>query len=168
MLFAMFALYGTPTIQKASCSAWGLWGDGAFSFAHSHISISIACNLDSQHWPTIVTHVLSNNLGMLGRILGRLTGMWDETILSRVVIESVYVRGNVIDLFILWQGCKTSMRFATVIRLQRDAGSLCGLKVGEGSFLYVAGLCNPSKPSKNVDKQIPEMKSSPTPGWICP
>lgn len=24
MLFAMFDLYGTPTIQKASCSAWGL------------------------------------------------------------------------------------------------------------------------------------------------
>lgn len=142
------------------------WGS-LFSHIQRH-SITIPCVLDAQHWLTIVTHVLSNNLGMLGRILSRLTGMWDETIMSRVVIEGVHVCGNVIDLFILWQGCKASVRFATVIQLRWETGRHCGMKVGEGSFSYVAGPRNPSKPSKNVDKQIPEMKSSPAPGWICP
>lgn len=38
-------------------------------------SITIPVSADPQHWLTIVTHVLSNNLGMLGGILSSLTGM---------------------------------------------------------------------------------------------
>lgn len=30
--------------------------------------------------------------------------MWDEAILTRVAVEAVPVCGDVIDLFILWQG----------------------------------------------------------------
>lgn len=54
------------------------------------------------------------------------------------------------------------------VALERESGSYCATEEGEGSFSYVEGPRNPSKPSKNVDKQIPEMKSSPAPGWMCP
>lgn len=75
MLFAMFALCRTPTIQKAPRSARGLWGEGASFFStFRQIALPSPCVLDPQHWLTIVTHVLSNNLAMLGRILSRLTG----------------------------------------------------------------------------------------------
>lgn len=124
LLFATFALYRTPTIQTAFCSARGLWSERAFPFPHSSWWHLITMCADHQHWLTIVTHVLSNNLGMLGGILSRLTGMWDETILTCVVTEAVHVCGNVIDLFILWQECKASVRFATVMRIQRDRATL--------------------------------------------
>lgn len=124
-------------------------------------SITARRVLDPLHWLTIVTRVLSNNLGMLGGILSRLTGMWDETISSRVAIEGVHVCGIVIDLFILWQGCKASVRFATVMRLRkRDGEPLWDKGGGKVAPRTWRGPRNPYKPSKNVDKQIPEMKSS--------
>lgn len=139
MLFAMFALYRTPTIQKDSFPAWGLWGDDAFfSPTFRHISITITCNSDPQHWLTIFTCVLPNNLGMLGGILSRLTDMWDEAILTRVAVEVMPVCGDVIDLFILWQGCKTSVRFATVIRLWWETGEPL-LDEGGGRYLLACG-----------------------------
>lgn len=138
-LFAMFALYRTPTIQKASFAAWGLWGDDAFPVpTFIGISITITCNSDPQHWLTIVTCVLPNNLGMLGGILSRLTDMWDEPISTRVAVEAVAVCGDVIDLFILWQRCQTSVRFATVIRLRWELGEPL-LDEGGGRYLLVCG-----------------------------
>lgn len=59
-----------------------------FFSTFTRISITITCNSDPQHWLTIVTCVLPNNLGMLGGILSRLTDMWDEAISTRVVVES--------------------------------------------------------------------------------
>lgn len=93
-----------------------------FFSTFTRISITITCNSDPQHWLTIVTCVLPNNLGMLGGILSRLTDMWDEAISTRVAVEAMAVCGDVIDLFILWQRCQTSVRFATVIRLWRELG----------------------------------------------
>lgn len=46
-----------------------------FLFHIQSRSITARRVLDPQHWLTIVTRVLSNNLGMLGGILSRLTGM---------------------------------------------------------------------------------------------
>lgn len=86
---------------------------GSFSFSpHSGWWHLIFVHLDQQHWLTIVTLVLSNNLGMLCRILSRLTGMWDETIWTYVAMEALNACGNVIDLFTLWQEFKAGVRFA--------------------------------------------------------
>lgn len=149
--FAMSALCRTPTFQTAQQGVYEM--SKLFNFCIRTRTINAT---------TFVNHALSNNLGMLGWILSRLTGTWDGTVLTGVVMEGVRVCGIVIDSFIslcdFLLYCNAASRYGRAI---------VGWRWGEGSFSYVAGPHNPSKPSKNVDKQIPGMKSSPAPGWMC-
>lgn len=94
--------------------------------------------------------------------------MWDEAIWTYVAMEAVHACGNVIDLFTLWQGFKAGVRFAhRNADSERDTEPSWDEGGGKVASQTVAGPRNNSKPSKNVDKQIPGMKSSSAPGWIC-
>lgn len=86
MSFAMFDLSGTPTIQKKkeAPAQRGVYELTPEPFLRPAFRLAEAlpqrrarerASLDPQHWPTIVSRVLSNNLGTLGGILSRLTGM---------------------------------------------------------------------------------------------
>lgn len=78
---ALFALYRTPTILKAASSEVGLCGEGPFfSSLFRQTALSHPCVRIRKHWLMIVTHVLSNNLSVLGEISDRLTGATDDTI----------------------------------------------------------------------------------------
>lgn len=143
MLFAMFGLCGTPTIQKGLLLSMGFMSWRSLFFA----TFSLAKALLQRAHPgsatlaiTIVSRVLSNNLGTLGGILSRLTGMWDETISSGVATEGAHVCGicNWFIYFVTGMQSDCEICYCNAA-LQRRREPLWKMKVGEGSSWYVAG-----------------------------